>query len=920
MAGNLVHNLLKKIVIALFLGVCCTLVLIQDDAWFKKNLGIYFTQAFGQALDCTMTADAKRVNVFTGTLELENVVVNPHVDEGWHWASSGMRVQFSWLNLLLYGSLDLQGELTKLRAHSDIQHGDLGIMTHLKKFADAPATLLPIFLRSLTVVQGELVVADALNNIKTTLNFHSETKKINDVLRSSIYFGDGCATIAGISLFTSLAGSMNLEITERYGKMAANVRADCSLLVPQLPESDRQCYVTGSWENEVGTIMIKNGNRTLVVDPLKIYPENNAYHAQLSAQMPLSYLLALYKPEQDFSGEANCTVQAKIDLSNPQDGIHGHVEIDNVRYGQLPFDGRAKFSLTRKNGYCKGGVTIMPAGMNFAGSWHWSERDCSGGLELTNSTAIAMPESTYWQLLPNAITMHLHVDCDGQISGSYQAKATHSKLASTLDSGGVLQATHANCTLDGFLGRDTYELAVGLSSQPHLNKFQYKNAQNVPLIDVRTHESETNKIQGFVDFEAVKTLFKNLADIDLQGEGTINISGGMQASKLVFDGNLEKGTIRLPGTYNFINGFDAHFIADTDQKKLLVESACLTLHQGKIESKRAVLLLDDTFKIKFAHVPCVFENCLINRQKDLFATISGRLLMAKRPNNDTSIKGTVFIDRAQLNKNIFSQEFRQGLQQSPAYLFDTAKRSIDCDIALVTKEPIRIKTGFIETRAQADLTIKNDIRNPAIAGHITLGAGTLAFPYKELLISKGDIYFLPHQPYDPLIELVAKNKIRKYTVALHVTGSAQNPYVHLEASPALTEEQIVSLLLVGSEDESLNIVVPALLMQNIKNMIVSSDQTSPTVNAYFAGLLKPLTNIRLVPRLNDQTGRGGLRAALEIEVGERWRAMMQKNFSLSEDTRFELEYLLSDEISLKGVRDERGDVRGEVEMRWKFGR
>ena len=57
-----------------------------------------------------------------------------------------------------------------------------------------------------------------------------------------------------------------------------------------------------------------------------------------------------------------------------------------------------------------------------------------------------------------------------------------------------------------------------------------------------------------------------------------------------------------------------------------------------------------------------------------------------------------------------------------------------------------------------------------------------------------------------------------------------------------------------------------------------------------------------------------------MDVGDRWRVMMQKNFSLPEDTKVELEYLLSDEISLKGVRDERGDVRGEVEMRWKFGR
>ena len=39
--------------------------------------------------------------------------------------------------------------------------------------------------------------------------------------------------------------------------------------------------------------------------------------------------------------------------------------------------------------------------------------------------------------------------------------------------------------------------------------------------------------------------------------------------------------------------------------------------------------------------------------------------------------------------------------------------------------------------------------------------------------------------------------------------------------------------------------------------------------------------------------------------------MIQKNFSLTEDTKFELEFLLSDDITLR-------DIGGEVEMRWKF--
>ena len=83
-------------------------------------------------------------------------------------------------------------------------------------------------------------------------------------------------------------------------------------------------------------------------------------------------------------------------------------------------------------------------------------------------------------------------------------------------------------------------------------------------------------------------------------------------------------------------------------------------------------------------------------------------------------------------------------------------------------------------------------------------------------------------------------------------------------------------------------------------------------------ILKPLQYIHFVPSFGDQSGRGGLRGKIEIDLNDRWRAMIQNNFNLSEDTRFEVEYMLSDDVSLKAGRDEHRDVTAEIEMRWKF--
>jgi len=243
-------------------------------------------------------------------------------------------------------------------------------------------------------------------------------------------------------------------------------------------------------------------------------------------------------------------------------------------------------------------------------------------------------------------------------------------------------------------------------------------------------------------------------------------------------------------------------------------------------------------------------------------------------------------------------------------------KAVRCDLTIETKSPIRVDTAFLQTNAKVNLCIQKDIKDPKVSGTITLQSGNLIFPYKPLFISKGILTFSSEQSLDPTIELVARNKIKKYDVSLQVAGSLLNHHIMLDSTPPLSEEQIMTLLLVGSEENSLNSMIPALILQNLKNLIFANNQ-STFLEKYFAPLLRPF-NISLVPSFADQAGRGGLRGMLEISIADRWRAMIQKNFSLTEDTRFELEFLLSDDITLRGIRDERRDIGGEVEMRWKF--
>jgi hypothetical protein len=353
---------------------------------------------------------------------------------------------------------------------------------------------------------------------------------------------------------------------------------------------------------------------------------------------------------------------------------------------------------------------------------------------------------------------------------------------------------------------------------------------------------------------------------------------------------------------------------DYAQKQLTIRDMSCSLRSGTITTSHAVIR-GDHHGISFLYLPLIVDHCLLNVNRDLFASFSGHALLTKRSSENGELFARMIIDRAQLKENIFSDAWQRQIMHFTQGMVNTKQHDMMCDVQVCTRHAIKVDTAFLRTNAHVALSIKGSSQDPHVEGILSLDGGALYFPYKPLFIAKGEMRFVPGNLQNPSVTLLAKNSIKKHMLSLHVTGSLLDHHMMLESSPPLSDEQIVSLLLVGSHEETLKSMIPALLVQNLAPIIFGSDQAK-----LMARYFKPATgmDIHFTPSFTDQTGRGGLRGSLEIDINERWRALLQKNFSLTEDTRFELEYAVSDEISVRAIRDERRDLGTEVEMRWKW--
>jgi len=425
-------------------------------------------------------------------------------------------------------------------------------------------------------------------------------------------------------------------------------------------------------------------------------------------------------------------------------------------------------------------------------------------------------------------------------------------------------------------------------------------------------------ISGTLDITSIHELLAQLYHYDLPGQGTIHYTLGIEQQRAQIALSLEKGALRLPHTYNHIAAAHATCSYDFSSHLLSLEQAKATLFKGTVTLGPAQLIFDTHYRPQSWHIPALLENCLITLERGSFAIVSGYVLSEKKENAPPLFKGHLVCEQAQLREQLLSAQWLQALVKNIPNSPHAPSFETDIALSLATKQPIRIKTDLLQTTATLSLHCTGSLEKPLLAGTLFLQGGHINLPYKPLYITRAHLTFHPEHTYDPTIELLAQNVIKKHAITVHMTGTLHAPHIMLSSSPALTDEQIVNLLITGSHEQSLNTTLPALMTQSLKNALFAGEKPLMKMPETITNLFDPLHRVHFIPRFADQTGRGGLRAAIDIDISDRLSVLLQKNFNLQEDTRLEVEYLLSDDICLRGVRDERKDVTGEVEMKWKF--
>ena len=903
--------MLKKISFALILGVFGTIFFAQYDSWTHKKIVLLIQKIAQESLGGNFSCCIQSINFFAPSLVLHDVEMRSADSDGWVWRCKKCEISCSWMQLLCKGIMDQHIEMDGFECSSRIEQSHLVIESHLMAMMQKSFLPFSTELKSIVFKNARFYGTDEQLQSNVSLLFNSSSLRIGRQIKTTMSIGDGEVTYEKSKYVENIAADLFIT-TEYVGDQLDMGAQVAGTYVLSHMGSQGGCYVTGGWKSGRGRFAVRSAHNSLIIDPIIITERE----LRVNARFPLSYVAQCITNsvvKQTINGTGNFSIKISRDESRK---IEGQLVVEDVMIDNHHLCDVGKIIFTRQGDDWKTRLAIYRCNQECTGIGHWHESTKKGDLSVNNVTDITAKALPYWRLKPNLLSIQVAVD-NNILTGTYDAVATHTLSDVMHSSSGTISFTAKEQGLfvaQGLIDENKYDISAVLYPHFALHHCVYKDKENKQLITLEA--TDDKQISGSVSFPFIRSLINSTMKYDVQGEGSLDVVAEIVLPQVVADFMLSDATIRLPQTYNFIDGLHAHCVYDVNNGSVVLENVNLSLHTGRMNCLRATAYFDQNGSLVFAHAPLILDRCLLNVKKDLFAIVSGNLLFSKPLSRAMRVDGHIIIDKAQLKENLFSGIIQKQLLSYTHSVFSLPDVPLQCDLVIETKAPIIVDTGFLQTNAHVNVRVQKDGHEPTVTGSLVLQAGTLNFPYKPLYISKGVITFSPEQLFDPIIELVARNKIKKYDISLQVEGSLSAHQIILDATPPLSEEQIVGLLLVGAEENSLNSMMPALIVQNLKSLILSNNQLS-----FFDKYFKPLLgsfNINLVPSFTDQTGRGGLRGALEITVDDRWRAVIQKNFSLTEDTKFELEFLVSDDITLRAIRDERRDVGGEVEMRWKF--
>lgn len=192
------------------------------------------------------------------------------------------------------------------------------------------------------------------------------------------------------------------------------------------------------------------------------------------------------------------------------------------------------------------------------------------------------------------------------------------------------------------------------------------------------------------------------------------------------------------------------------------------------------------------------------RRQGLGATVTGPLRIVS-----SGIGGTI-AGRVRINAANWSLGGPEAAQRLPDILVREINQSPDRQRAVAIAAPwrflidaeapfggIEVEGLGLDSEWQGNIRLRGTTSEPRIGGQVSVVRGDFTFAGTRFDLTRGEIFFSDEVPINPRIDILAETDVTGLSVAVSVSGTADQTEIEFTSTPPLPREEILARLLFG---------------------------------------------------------------------------------------------------------------------------
>jgi translocation and assembly module TamB len=236
------------------------------------------------------------------------------------------------------------------------------------------------------------------------------------------------------------------------------------------------------------------------------------------------------------------------------------------------------------------------------------------------------------------------------------------------------------------------------------------------------------------------------------------------------------------------------------------------------------------------------------------------------------------------------------------------------DVVVRHRNPLVVDNNVALLTVRPDLRLRGTAARPLLNGRAEIPDGTVTYQRTEFEVERGVIDFLNPYRIEPTLDIRAVSEVRKWTIVLTVSGTPDNLGFRLSSTPRESDEDILSLLLLGR-------TTGELVRQEGGSSFSARQMVGDIVSGALSRNLRDATGLDV--ELGYDAGDGSDSGGVDVTVGKELSRRVTVKYGVESRGgnvvhRGTAEYKFLENLIMSAFEDSEGNFGGELIFRMEF--